>query len=91
MTVLNEAEIRERLRKMPGWEYDGSVLHRVFTFDDYLSGIRFVDRLAEKAEEHDHHPHLEVGYGRVVVRWSSHSAGGVTERDLDLAALTDRI
>jgi len=91
MAVLEDPEIRQRLETMTGWSFHGSALEKTYTFPDYLSGIRFVERLALKAEENDHHPDLEVGYGKVVVRWSTHSAGGVTVRDFRLAALTDTV
>ena len=91
MAVLQETEIRQRLESMSGWTFDGSALVRAFTFSDYLAGIRFVERLAREAERNNHHPDLEVGYGKVVVRWSTHSAGGVTGRDFRLAALTDTL
>jgi 4a-hydroxytetrahydrobiopterin dehydratase len=56
-----------------------------------MSGIRFVDSLAELAETEDHHPDLEVGYGRVVVRFTTHFKGGVTEKDFNLAQGTDAL
>ena len=61
---------------------------RELEFGSFPEAIAFVNRLAELAESEDHHPDIDVRYRRVTVRWSTHSAGGVTERDRDLAART---
>ena len=91
MALLERDDIISRLEGMQGWELRGAALEKIFTFDDYLTGIGFVNRLAAAAEEQVHHPDLEVGYGRVVVRTSTHSEGGVTEKDFRLATAADAI
>jgi 4a-hydroxytetrahydrobiopterin dehydratase len=73
------------------WTETPEALEREFRFDSYRAGIDFVNRVADLAERENHHPDLEVGYKRVTVRWSTHSAGGVTDRDLALAAETDTL
>ena len=90
MALLDPTDIESRLRKLSGWTYEANALMKTFTFDDYLSGIAFVNLLADVAEDQGHHPDLEVGYGSVVVRISTHSEGGVTERDFRLASAADR-
>jgi 4a-hydroxytetrahydrobiopterin dehydratase len=69
-------------------EVDGA-LEREFTFDGFPAAIAFVNRLAEAAEVADHHPDIAISYRRVTVRWTTHSAGGITDRDRELAAQTD--
>ena len=69
---------------------DGA-LQREFRFDTYLDGIGFVDRLAAIADAADHHPDITIGYKRVTVRWSTHSAGGITDRDRELAERTNEL
>jgi len=71
-----------------GWTETEGALVREFTFDSFPAAIAFVQRLADLAERENHHPDLEISYRRVTVRWSTHSAGGVTDRDRDLAART---
>jgi 4a-hydroxytetrahydrobiopterin dehydratase len=71
-----------------GWREDDKALVREFEFDSFPAAIAFVDRLAELAESKDHHPDIDIRYRRVTVRWSTHSAGGVTDRDRELAAAT---
>jgi 4a-hydroxytetrahydrobiopterin dehydratase len=74
-----------------GWmEVDGA-LEREFTFDGFPAAIGFVNRLAEAAEAADHHPDIAISYNRVTVRWTTHSAGGITDRDRELAAQTDAL
>jgi 4a-hydroxytetrahydrobiopterin dehydratase len=69
-----------------GWsEVDGAI-ERVFRFDDFVAAMAFVNRVAELAESEDHHPDIAIHYNRVVLRWSSHSAGAITDRDRELAA-----
>jgi 4a-hydroxytetrahydrobiopterin dehydratase len=76
---------------MEGWpEVDGA-LQREFTFDGFPAAIAFVNRLAELAESVNHHPDIAVSYKRVTVRWTTHSAGGITDRDRDLAGRTDEL
>jgi 4a-hydroxytetrahydrobiopterin dehydratase len=71
-----------------GWREDDNALVREFEFESFPAAVAFVDRLAELAESKDHHPDIDIRYRRVTVRWSTHSAGGVTDRDRDLAAAT---
>ena len=71
-------------------ERDGG-LERTLEFASFLDGIAFVNRLAELAERENHHPDIEISYRRVTVRWTTHSAGGITDRDRALAAATDTL
>ncbi len=74
-----------------GWpEVDGA-LERELTFDSFADAIAFVNRLAGLAEAEDHHPDIDIRYRRVVVRFATHSAGGVTDRDRELASRTDEL
>ena len=73
---------------MDGWEETDGALVRVFEFESFPAAIAFVDRLAEVAEDANHHPDIDIRYRTVTVRWSTHSAGGVTDRDREMARLT---
>jgi 4a-hydroxytetrahydrobiopterin dehydratase len=74
-----------------GWSETDSALEREFTFPDFGGAIAFVVRVAELAEAEDHHPDIDVRFKRVTLRWSTHSAGGVTDRDRELAARSAEI
>ena len=71
-------------------EIDGA-LERTFEFASFPEAIAFVNRLAELAEREDHHPDIAVSYRRVTVRWTTHSAGGITDRDRELAVATGSV
>jgi 4a-hydroxytetrahydrobiopterin dehydratase len=71
-----------------GWREDDNALVREFEFESFPAAVAFVDRLAELAESKNHHPDIDIRYRRVTVRWSTHSAGGVTDRDRELATAT---
>ena len=74
-----------------GWAEADGALERELEFASFLEAIAFVDRLAELAEAENHHPDIDIRYRRVRVRWTTHSAGGITDRDRELAARTDEL
>jgi 4a-hydroxytetrahydrobiopterin dehydratase len=71
-----------------GWSEQDAALVREFEFESFPAAVAFVGRLAELAESKNHHPDIDIRYRRVTVRWSTHSAGGVTDRDRELAVRT---
>ncbi len=73
------------------WTERDDALERELVFDGFREAIAFVNRVADLAESENHHPDLAISYRRVTVRWTTHSAGGVTERDRQLAARTDEL
>jgi 4a-hydroxytetrahydrobiopterin dehydratase len=84
--IANHVTIHRLLVSVPdGWIEVGGALEREFRFDDFAGAMAFANRVAELAEAENHHPDMEVGWGRVKLRWSTHSAGGVTDRDRELA------
>jgi 4a-hydroxytetrahydrobiopterin dehydratase len=74
-----------------GWTERDGALERELVFDSFRDAIAFVDRLADLAESENHHPDIAISYKRVTVRWTTHSAGGITDRDRDLAVRTDEL
>ncbi|MEZ5319274.1 MAG: 4a-hydroxytetrahydrobiopterin dehydratase [Vicinamibacterales bacterium] len=86
---LTSSDITARLGQRPGWAYESDRLVRQFTFSGFPDAIAFVARLAFDAEANDHHPDLTINYKRVRVEWSTHSEGGVTEKDFAGAAAAD--
>jgi len=71
-----------------GWEEQNNALVRVFEFDSFPLAIEFVDRLASAAEAANHHPDIDIRYRKVTVRWTTHSEGGITDRDREMAERT---
>ncbi len=72
-----------------GWSESRGALEREFRFADFGEAIAFLNRLAEAAEAADHHPDLAISWNRVTVRWWTHAAQAITERDAELARVTD--
>jgi 4a-hydroxytetrahydrobiopterin dehydratase len=87
---LQPHEIEAKLRELPGWSLDGDAIGKQFTLASFPDAIAFVTRLAFDAEAADHHPDLTISYRRVMVRWSTHSEGGVTEKDIEGARQAER-
>ncbi|TLD72034.1 4a-hydroxytetrahydrobiopterin dehydratase [Phragmitibacter flavus] len=83
--LLNEAQITSQLSDLPGWTREGTELVGVFVFKQYLDGVAFAGRVGEAAEAANHHPEMLIGWRKVTVRVSTHSAGGLTELDFALA------
>jgi 4a-hydroxytetrahydrobiopterin dehydratase len=89
--LLNEDEVASRLRRLP-WEREGDEIVREWRFDDFNEAIAFVNRVAEVAEEANHHPDIFVhGWNKVKLSLFNHSAGGLTEMDFTMAARFDKL
>lgn len=91
MSILNAEQISEALADLPGWSSAGDAITRTFTFEDFPAAMAFMAAAAPKIDELNHHPEWTNVYNRVDVRLSSHDAGGVTQRDVTLAAVLDDI
>ncbi|HUI44055.1 MAG TPA: 4a-hydroxytetrahydrobiopterin dehydratase [Terriglobia bacterium] len=91
MATLSEAEVRGKLQSLAGWKLASGNLERVFTFESFLPAIAFVNRVAGAAESAGHHPDIAINYNRVTLALSTHSAGGITQKDFDLAREIDRL
>jgi 4a-hydroxytetrahydrobiopterin dehydratase len=72
-----------------GWSETGGALERTFELPSFAEAVAFVNRVAELAEQEGHHPDIEISYKKVTLRWTTHSAGGITDRDYDLARRSD--
>ena len=89
MGKLDEAGIRQGLEGAKGWTLEGNAIRRQFTLASFPDAIAFVTRLAFDAEAADHHPDILINYKRVTLTYSTHSEGGITNKDLALAAEID--
>jgi 4a-hydroxytetrahydrobiopterin dehydratase len=90
MALLTDADIDRALATLPGWSREGDALAKQFTFASFPDAVAFVGRLVPHAEAADHHPDLEIHYRRVIVRWSTHSEGGITRKDVAGAQTAER-
>jgi 4a-hydroxytetrahydrobiopterin dehydratase len=93
---LSDESLTTVLSTRSGWSASASAgapaaIEKTFSFKDYPSGVAFVVRVGFAAEKRDHHPDIYLGWGKVRVGWSTHDAGGVTEVDVEMADVTERI
>jgi 4a-hydroxytetrahydrobiopterin dehydratase len=91
MPKLSRADADQRIKSLSGWTLYGDEIRKQYTFKDFLSAIAFVNRLAPEAEAADHHPDIEINYKRVTLTYSTHSEGGLTDKDFAGAATADRL
>ena len=91
MPTLSRAEIEERLKKLRGWTLEGNAIKKQYTFVGFPEAVAFVNRLAPEAEKADHHPDILINYKRATLTYSTHSEGGLTEKDFEGAATADRL
>jgi 4a-hydroxytetrahydrobiopterin dehydratase len=91
MARLSDEEIERRLEGIDGWTRDGEAISKRFEGDDFMWSVGLVERLAPVAEGMNHHPDLEISWNKVTVTITTHSEGGLTERDFELAARIDGV
>jgi 4a-hydroxytetrahydrobiopterin dehydratase len=91
MAALSKDEIRNTLKGMPEWSFAGSAIHKKFKFKSFMPAITFVNKIAEAAEQANHHPDITINYSQVSISLSTHSEAGVTQKDFQLAGAIDKI
>ncbi len=89
MEKLDDDALREGLERLPGWSRSGDEIERTYHHPDFRTAMAFVAYVAEQAEAMGHHPDIDVRYDRVRLALSTHSAGGLTAADLELAGRID--
>lgn len=91
MAKLNATQVRKALAAVPRWARRGSLIARTFEFTDFMAAIQFVNRVARLAEKANHHPDIDIRWNRVTLQLTTHDAGGLTEKDFQLAQQCDRL
>ena len=89
--LLSETQIETSLAELENWQYGNKKINKVYTFDSYMESIDFINSVAKKAEEVNHHPDLTVGYCKINIEITSHDLGGVTTGCIDLARSIESI
>jgi len=87
--LLKDAEISSRLKDLKGWKREGKFIAKTFEFNHFMDAIAFVNEVAEAAERQEHHPDINIRYTTVKLSIQTHSEGGVTDWDFDLARAID--
>lgn len=91
MAVLTDAEIQQALGSLSGWQPAGKAIQRVFDFPDFKAAMQFVNKVADVAEQANHHPDIDIRYNKVTMALVSHDSGGVTQRDVRMAKRINEI
>lgn len=91
MAKLTADQIKAALVKVPDWQRDGPAIRRTYAHADFMGSIKFVNAVAKVAEAADHHPDIEIQWNKVTLRLTTHSCGGLTSKDFELAAKLDRL
>lgn len=90
--LLDANEIKTEIKRVPEWDLlKNKSIERTFEFDDFTQAIDFVNAVAEIAEEDEHHPEIDIRYNKVRLVLSTHSEGGLTETDFDVAEKIDTL
>ena len=90
--ALSQTEIQGKIRTLPGWELTKSkAIQKKFTLGTFKEALAFVNQVGEIAEKFDHHPDITINYNKVTLNLTTHSAGGLTSKDFDLAAHVEKI
>ncbi|HMQ04908.1 MAG TPA: 4a-hydroxytetrahydrobiopterin dehydratase [Pyrinomonadaceae bacterium] len=88
---LDPEEIRSKLSESEGWKFEDDKIVKKFKFSNFAEALVFVNKVGEIAEDADHHPDIQFGWGYAEVATTTHDRGGVTDHDLDLAESIDLI
>lgn len=91
MGALSENEVRSKLVTVPDWQVESGELVRTFLFKDFRGSLKFVNEVGEVAEQAGHHPDIDIRYNKVRLALVTHDAGGITQKDFDLAAKADKL
>jgi 4a-hydroxytetrahydrobiopterin dehydratase len=91
MKILTKEEIQERLKGLSGWTLTAQGIQKRFELNDFRSAILFLNRVADIAEEMNHHPDILINYDKVTFTIITHDAGGITRNDFELAARIDAL
>jgi len=90
-TKLDDARVAAWLAAHPGWERRGDAIVRKYELGDFSAALGLVVRVGLAAEKRDHHPDVELGWGRATFLWTTHDAGGISDLDLALAETCDEL
>jgi 4a-hydroxytetrahydrobiopterin dehydratase len=90
-TKLSNAEVTTKLASLTGWEKSDDTIEKLYKFKNFTEAIAFVNKLVEPANTAGHHPDLSISYNKVTINLTTHDAGGLTQKDFDLAATFEQL
>jgi 4a-hydroxytetrahydrobiopterin dehydratase len=90
-TPLSADDLKDALSTLPKWTRKGDAIEREFQFKNFLEAMAFVNKIADAAENANHHPDIHISYNKVLLALTSHDSGGVTQRDIRMAGVIDQV
>jgi len=92
MALLDQQKVMKNLKNLDNWNFDNNQIHSEYQFEDFKEALSFVNKIGDEAEKMNHHPDMLLhSWNKVKVTISTHSEGGVTEKDFKLAAIIDKL
>ena len=91
MQKLSRNEIEQKIKTLKNWSLEGDAMKKSWEFSDFKEAMKFINKVADLANELDHHPEMFNVYNKVELKFSTHDAGGLTDRDFKIAAAIDRL
>jgi 4a-hydroxytetrahydrobiopterin dehydratase len=91
MVIVTFEQLEDELRQLSGWGHVDGSIQKHFQFESFMAGIEFVNSVAALSEQSNHHPDIDIRYTKIIITLSTHSEGGVTEKDLKLAKDIDKL
>ncbi|HIB47970.1 MAG TPA: 4a-hydroxytetrahydrobiopterin dehydratase [Flavobacteriaceae bacterium] len=91
MKPYTEEQVQEKLKEYEGWEYDDNAIHTAFEFENFKEAFTIMTRIAFEAERLEHHPDWSNVYNKLHISLNTHDAGGVTDKDFELAKVIDQL
>lgn len=89
MDKMTEGQVEAALKMFPEWSENGGTIQRTYAFKDFIESMAFVNKVAQAAEADQHHPDMLIRWNKVTLTLSTHDAGGITQKDFDLASKCD--
>ena len=91
MALLTKDQVADGLKSLDGWSVADKAIRKEYTFQNFPEAVLFVSALVPGAEEADHHPDIEIHYKRVILSYSTHDEGGLTQKDFDGAVMAETV
>jgi 4a-hydroxytetrahydrobiopterin dehydratase len=91
MPALTTEQVNVHLKAIPDWSKRAQTICRTFKFDEFMTGIAFVRRIAKQAQKINHHPDIDIRFNQVTLKLTTHDEGGITEKDFLLARKCDEV
>jgi len=90
-TLFTEEQIQSKLKELKGWTRTGNEIRKLLELEDFVHAMGFVNSVALLAEKQNHHPDIDIRWNKVMLSLSTHSVGGLTENDFNLAKAIDKL